>query len=147
MRALGALDRLTGFGFVSDFRPARLGLEGFGAIEVVAARLVGPAQRWRSHTPFAPPRHAKRHVPWPDHVVSEVREELARRGLPAPMKVDLLGGDWLTYRRHRPLREPLEASRRTAGLELVFERPVTGPLALGALSHFGLGLFFPADGP
>lgn len=143
MQVLASLDRLAGFAFISDFRPARLGLEAFGDVVRAGLGIVGPAKAWRSHTPFAPPRHAKRGVPWDRHVENQVREELARRGLAEPIHVSLLRGDWLSYRRNRPTREPLEAGRRAAGLELTFDEPVTGPIALGALSHFGLGLFLP----
>jgi len=143
MQALGWLERLVGFAFISDFRPARLGLEGFGDAAVIARNLVGPSRRWRSHTPFAPPRHAKRGTPWEVHIDVQIREELTRRGLPEPEEIVLLRGDWLSYRRNRPTREPLEAARRAVGLELRFAEPVTGPMALGALSHFGLGLFLP----
>lgn len=143
LEAIAALDRLTGFGHVSDFRPARLGLEALGSVDRVAAWLVGPSRVWVSHTPFAPPRHAKRRVSWESHVAAEVRRELLSRGLPAASTVELLRGEWLSYRRHRPTRERLPEARRAAGVRIVFEAPATGPLALGALSHFGLGLFVP----
>jgi CRISPR-associated protein Csb2 len=50
---------------------------------------------------------------------------------------------WLSYRRQRPNKGP---DLPVVGLELSFEEPVRGPIALGALSHFGLGLFLPVDG-
>ena len=36
-----------------------------------------------------------------------------------------------------------QASRASAFLRVEFAEPVSGPLALGHLSHFGLGLFVP----
>jgi len=36
-------------------------------------------------------------------------------------------------------------ARRAVGVEVVFAEPVPGPLSLGALSHFGLGLFVPRE--
>jgi len=143
MRAVADLDRLTGFGHVPDFRPTRLGLEAVGEIEKVAPELVGPSKVWTSHTPFAPPRHGKRHQSWDDLVAAQVKEELVRRDKPAPVRVALVRGEWLAYRRHRPTTERLEEGRRATGVRIEFDRPVTGPLALGALSHFGLGLFVP----
>lgn len=126
----------------AGLRPMRLGLEGLGPVEAVAPWLVGPAQHWRSLTPFAPPRHARRQQEWADHLQQQVSEELARRNLPAPRAVEVTPGSWLAFRRHR-IRERLEDGRRATGLRIAFDHDVAGPLALGALSHFGLGLFVP----
>jgi CRISPR-associated protein Csb2 len=142
--ALADLDRLVGYGHVSDFRPGRLGLEAMGTPAEVVPELVGPAARWRSLTPFAPPRHAHKHQLWDEYLRQQVTEELGRRSFPAPKSVRLLAGDWLSYRRYR-IRERLEDGRTAVGVELAFEEEVAGPLALGALSHFGLGLFVPAE--
>lgn len=140
--ALARLTELRGRGYLADFRPARLGLEAVGSIGVAAPDLVGPALRWTTQTPFVPPRHPKRRQPWDDHVVVQVREELARRALPEPATVRLLGGPWLSFRRHR-IDERLADARRAAGVEITFRHPVQGPIALGSLGHFGLGLFVP----
>lgn len=146
-REVSALARLGDLGvreFISDFRPARLGLEAVGDISAVAPTLVGPSACWQSHTPFAPPRHAKGgRDRWEAHVEAQVGEELSRRGYPEPASVRLLRGDWLSFRRHR-INERLAASRSAVGVEIGFVEPVAGPMALGALSHFGLGLFVPS---
>lgn len=142
IRALADLDRLVGYSHIADFRPARLGLEAIGEIRHVGGRLVGPSRVWRTHTPFAPARHGKRRQAWADHVVAQVRDELRWRGFPDPDSVELLPGDWLSYRRYR-VKERLEDARRATGVEIAFSGPVRGPVALGALSHFGLGLFLP----
>lgn len=141
--ALARLDALRGREHISDFRPARLGLEAVGQVSVVAPELTGPSTRWTSHTPFAPPRHAGRGTPWVAHVEAQVRQELVRRGHPEPSSIDVRTGDWLSFRRHR-ISERLADGRRAVGVEVVFPEPVAGPMALGALSHFGLGLFLPA---
>lgn len=140
--ALVRLEGLWGREFISDFRPARLGLEAVGDISAVAPRLAGPSSRWASHTPFAPPRHPKRGVAWESHIEAQVGQELARRGCPEPSAVRVRTGDWLSFRRHR-IGERLADGRRAMGVEIVFSEPVAGPIALGALSHFGLGLFLP----
>ena len=140
--ALARLAELRAHEHVSDFRPARLGLEAVGDISAVAPRLVGPAARWVSHTPFAPPRHGRRGVMWESHVMAQVAQELARRGHPEPVSIRVLTGDWLSFRRHRT-SERLADGRRAVGVEIQFAERVTGPIALGALSHFGLGLFVP----
>lgn len=141
--AAGELRRLWGRAFVSDFRPCHLALEAYGRVEDVLSELVGPAMTWESETPFAPPRHAKRSMTWSDHVETQVRDELDRRGHPAPTSVGLLAGDWSSYRSYRPSGERIADARRVSGLHLEFAEPVQGPLALGALGHFGLGLLRP----
>lgn len=142
--ALAAIDRLTGFGHIADFRAVRLGLEGMGPAAEVVPTLTGPSFTWVSATPFAPSRHARRRS-WEEHVAQSVADELRWRGLPAPTAVEVLAGSWLAFRRHRPTNERLRHARRASGLRLTFAEPVAGPLALGALGHFGLGLFLPGD--
>jgi CRISPR-associated protein Csb2 len=144
--ALVRLDVLAGHSHLTGVRQCRLSLEAVGAITHVAPSLTGPGQTWRSLTPFIPPRHSKRRLSWKEHVRIQVAEELAHRSQPAPQIVDLLPGDWRAYRRHRIGIGP-EDGRRATGLKLVFKVPVTGPLALGRLSHYGLGLFLPARRP
>jgi CRISPR-associated protein Csb2 len=148
VRALGRLDRLTGHGQVPDFRPGRLALAGLGRVgDVVPELVAGPegATHWRTLTPFAPSRHAKRGTPWETHVAEQVRFELAARSLPPPVEVRIEPGAWLRYRRHRPTTERLDDARRAVGLTVTLADPVVGPLCLGALSHFGLGLFAPSN--
>lgn len=143
LRSLDSLRRLGGYSFLKEFRPCRLGLEGYGRVEDIAPELVGPSQTWESFTPFAPPRHGRRNTPWDEHIERQVREELARRAKPLPERVELIGGGkWLDFRRHR-LHERVNDARRAFGVRIVFPEPVSGPLALGALSHFGLGLMVP----
>lgn len=145
LEVLAQLHHLRGFSHIRDFRPCRLGLEGLGEIETVAPELVGPATTWESRTPFAPPRHAKRRTMWTDHVDRQVREELGRRDMPAPETVEIVPGDWASYRTHRAIKnERLANARRAAGVRITFAAPVHGPIAIGALSHFSLGLFLPA---
>lgn len=143
--ALGTLHLkgLRGHRHIPDFRPLRLGLEGVGAVEHVAAELAGPATIWESHTPFLAARHPKRRAD-AAFIEAEIERELRFRGLPGPTAVQLIPGDWSAYRRHRPEKERLrDTFRRPWGLRLVFDEPVKGPLCLGAMSHFGMGLFLP----
>lgn len=137
------LGGLRGHRHISDFRPLRLGLEAVGTVETVAPELVGPATVWESHTPFAPARHRKRGQDPRAFLEAEVSRELAFRGVHLAPSVTALPGDWLAFRRHRPDRQRLAEAHYAVGLRLTFPKPVTGPLALGALSHFGLGLLTP----
>lgn len=140
--ALASLRRLYERGYVRDFRACRLALEAYGDIDDVAPELVGPSDTWVSFTPFATARHARKGVSWGDHLRSEVARELNYRGLPTPLEVKMLPGDWSAYRTYR-ITERLRNARRATGLRLEFGDEVVGPLALGSLSHFGLGLFVP----
>ena len=118
----------------------QLGVEAFGSIRDIAPELFGPATIWRTATPYAPTRHGKQSI---DELVAEdVVRELNHRNLPSPVSVRIIPGDWLSFRRHR-IKERLDRARRSFGVELIFDRPIEGPIALGQLSHFGLGLFRP----
>ncbi len=145
-----ALRRLRGHEHIPDFRPCALGFEALGSAQQVLPELVGPAQGWRTATPFAPryaetSRARRGRDRWPAIVERQVRRELAARGAPEPSSVAVVRGRFhaLEYRRHRPDRERLAQARRAAHVEVQFPSPVTGPIAVGALSHFGLGLLEP----
>lgn len=140
--AIASLRRLHERSYLRNFRPCRLALEAYGDIVDVAPELVGPSATWESFTPFAASRHAKKGVSWVDHLRAEVARELAYRGLPGPDRVEMLPGDWASFRTYR-IAERLPDARRASGLRLEFGSEVAGPIALGALSHFGLGLFIP----
>ncbi len=130
----------------------RLALEGFGRPTDFAggARIFGTSRRWRSVTPFL----ASGHLKASGHA-GEVRRLLKRRGLDpsgavvTPQDTIDIGG---TPRRaihfHRFRSRGREAQPDAAGalLDITLSEPLTGPLAIGYGSHFGLGLFaVPAD--
>lgn len=100
---------------------------------------------WTSHTPFAPPHHRKRRQdPW-SFIAAQIALELERRELPTPSSVARAEPDrasWQAYRRRRHSEAPAR-NRSATGLRIAFDEPVPGPLSLGALNHFGLGLFLP----
>jgi CRISPR-associated protein Csb2 len=124
---------------------------GIGTPEQVAPELVAqrPATVWRSVTPFTPARYSKRHASQRDYFHTEVANELRNRTLPALRALTLLDEPWQPWRRYRlsarMRRDPRQgqATRPAAFLRLELTEPITGPLALGHLSHFGLGLFVP----
>jgi CRISPR-associated protein Csb2 len=128
-----------------DADPLRLALTAIGRTdELRLESLLGPARAWQSLTPFALSRHPKRRAGREvDGPVDQIRRELRLRGFPEPESIALTRGPWLEYRRTRPGRSRLEAPR-VVGASIAFAEPVRGPIALGALSHFGLGLFLPA---
>ncbi|MEX2553298.1 MAG: type I-U CRISPR-associated protein Csb2 [Actinomycetota bacterium] len=143
---IGALSRVTNLRaheHLRDFRPARLGIEAVSSVATAAPELTGPSKIWTSVTPFLPPRHAKKRVGWEEHLDIQVRQELARRSWPEPETVEILQGTWLNFRRHR-IEQRLGDAKRGGGLRITFvEDAGPGPLCLGALSHFGMGLFLP----
>lgn len=142
------LQKLGGYEWLDDFHPVELGLEYAGPVEHAGEEFVGPARRWVSQTPFGPSHHPKRRnregEGWHRFVEGQVAQELRWRDLPTPVDVEVMPGEpWLAFRRHRPQSERLQHARRAVGVRISFAEPVRGPLSLGQLSHFGLGLFVP----
>ena len=125
---------------------------GIGRVPEVVPELHGPSAVWESATPFMPARYPKRGSSLLQFLTAEVGRELSYRGIGAPRSVDILDRDWTAWRRYRPsarMRQDARqgsANRPSAFLRLEFDSPVRGPLALGHLSHFGLGLFAPVTG-
>jgi CRISPR-associated protein Csb2 len=109
-----------------------------------APSLLGPALRWKSHLPFAPIRHPKRKQGrLQDGPLDQIRLELSRRGLPVPETVRLIDSGAPTP--FDLLEGPHLARGPRYFAEITFPRAVTGPIAIGAASHFGMGLFLPSD--
>jgi CRISPR-associated protein Csb2 len=139
---------------VRGFPKVELLFQAAGPVEQVAPELFGPALRWRSLTPYLPVRHHKRE-PLDDYLTTDVSTELRYRPqyreVPPPVLSRLDSGTHLPdrwareFRRYR-MTEDMSKSRPGLGLRLEFAEPVTGPLLLGKLSHFGYGIFVP-DGP
>lgn len=128
-----------------DLPSLAVAVEALGSPSEAAPEVVSEhgTTRWRSVTPFAPNLHRKRGQSPEGFLESAVARELAWRGLPAlEITPELIPGDWLAYRRHR-VTEKLRDARPARGLRVVLREPVPGPLTLGALTHFGLGLFAP----
>ena len=123
-----------------------LAVAAFGDIGEVAPEIVGPSSLWASRTPFAPGRHGQK-LSWAEHIRAEIERELSvYRNLPAPASVTVVDADVRRYRRYRlPRKETMGSSRRAAMAQIQFDQPVEGPIVLGSLSHFGLGLFMPAE--
>lgn len=128
-----------------------LRVAGIGTGEQAAPELTAqpPAGAWRSATPFTPSRYPKRYADWAAFLRDELSRELQVRGFPAARTVTFLDGEWAAWRRYRPSarlrrdRVQGQANRPSAFLRLGFDQEVRGPIALGHLSHFGLGLFVP----
>jgi CRISPR-associated protein Csb2 len=119
-----------------------------GYMGAAVARLMLLARTWTSVTPFVAPRFIKRRGD--NTLVGQVAAELASRGLPPARIVELDQRDpqWLRLRhsvrvRRRGPPPPVNCGHM---LRLTFPEPVSGPIALGYASHFGLGLFAAVEG-
>lgn len=124
----------------------RLGLEVLASTDLALPELTGPSQTWRSVTPYIPGRSWGN---WANpekrfsYITDDLQRELGYRDLPKSILIEEREHpDWRRFRRIRPNdrgRKPPAVS-----LHVAFDAAVRGPLALGTLSHFGLGLFKPA---
>jgi hypothetical protein len=104
------------------------------------------SSRFRSHTPFLPVRHPKRRGGrLRDTPSDQLLSELRRRGLPEPSAVTPVDGAWPSFRIVRLAKQGAFPHLGAYGFELEFPEPVSGPIALGRNSHFGMGLFLPVN--
>ena len=135
----------------------RLALEGFAKPEDFAesARILRSSCKWQSVTPFLAAGRLKA-----AGYVGEIRRLMKHRGLDTrfgfstadvsitPLSEILVGGTKrhvLHFHRFRSRGHEVQHDTAGALLEIVFPKPVEGPLALGYGSHFGLGLFTTVD--
>jgi CRISPR-associated protein Csb2 len=88
----------------------------------------GTGRVWKSRTAYRPTRHPKRHADIDEWLSRDITQECLRRGLPPPAV---------------QVMESLVGPRGglLARFKLTFRRTITGPLMLGAESHFGAGVF------
>jgi CRISPR-associated protein Csb2 len=132
---------------VRGFPAQRLLFQAAGQIEDVAPELCArpSASRWQSVTPYLPVRHRHKRQTIEDFLAADVAADLGHHSLPAPASVtviDPVAGTANRFRRYR-MSERLRDARQGVGLRLEFADPVSGPLLLGQLSHFGFGVFTP----
>lgn len=136
----------------------RVLLEGMGceALFDKLTTLTGESRVWRSITPYLHPWHLKKpqmrsREALHDAILEQLRREWKARGGDRAEIVDFreldsvsFGGRKLLplhfhrFRRKRDLVQPDKLGRL---IEITFDAPVRGPVALGFGCHFGLGLF------
>ena len=122
------------------------------------------SKTWTSLTPFVATRHPKTsrngkprldenglQLGSPEH---DLRRLLEVAGFPPPESIrpakryrrGTADWRWLQFMQKRKSGEGLRATNQHGkGFVIEFPEPVPGPLALGYGSHFGLGLFVPAE--
>jgi CRISPR-associated protein Csb2 len=161
LSALGKLSRL----WISNGGPPRhdeedrgrnewrVVVEGIGTpAEFTHSELLRPSNEWVSATPYLRPWHLKGKDVNASTFEMVSREcklrglKLAQASLDAGGRtVDVGSGarrrNTLQFHRFRSRHGLVQPDRTGTSLRLVFEAPVTGPIALGFGCHFGLGLF------
>jgi CRISPR-associated protein Csb2 len=103
-------------------------------------KVFGRSHVWVSTTPYLCSRHPKRSGK--DSPEDQIRRECRQRGIPEPISVTPFQpakGSWLDYKRRRWRKDPPPGVPQ--GYRLEFAEAQTGPLSLGASSHFGMGRF------
>ncbi len=122
-----------------------IGIEASGRlIDLGLSIMSARARSWRSVTPFLPQRHhhAGRES-FDAFLVDCVRRELVARGVHERFSLELdRTTSWGSFRRYRRAERLIKA-RPGRGFTIHFDEPVSGPLCLGQLSHFGMGRFEP----
>ncbi|HLI31566.1 MAG TPA: type I-U CRISPR-associated protein Csb2 [Solirubrobacteraceae bacterium] len=141
--ALAGLRRIAMFEAPEPLVVALVGLGSTGDLRL--STVLGPARTWQSLTPFGLIRHPKmRRGELIDSPSDQVCSELARRGLPLPRSIELVKGSWHRFRSQKVGQSRLQRVR-VCGVRVEFEEAVYGPIALGALSHYGLGVLRPLE--
>jgi CRISPR-associated protein Csb2 len=158
LAALASLKYVT----VGGLEPLRVQFIDGGPARSLGHELAGPSRAWRSATPFLGHddigergrsrflrkglrrewRRLAEQVPeLRDVELTEVvelsPESVAREGLPQPRE----------FQRARATHGGRAAYRPAGMFRLAFSRAITGPLALGYASHFGMGRFVAVQNP
>lgn len=144
VQALAAVRRLKAHGIDA----LRVGLTALGSTEdlELPPLIAHGATRWRSVTPVILGRHPKRRGGiMRDTPEEQIVRELEHRGFGEPRAVARLGRAWHEFRQQRPGQDRFTV-RPALGFTIDLAQPARGPLVLGALAHFGLGLFAPVLG-
>lgn len=123
-----------------------------------ARHAVAPFDRatvWQSLTPFVATRHRKGRPDADGHEIGSPIHDLKRllmeAGYPKPVAITGMERplsaaavrSWLKFRTVRTTGGGTRATASPCGFQLVFNEPVSGPIALGFGQHFGLGMFVP----
>ncbi len=119
-------------------------------VSLSAEKPVQQARKWISATPFVTARHHRKgRGTYGEWIVSEVIRECSFHGLQQPEAIEPVSHTrktahpirWMEFLRSRKGGSP----RQGHGFILHFKEPVSGPFAIGAGCHFGLGIFVPLN--
>ena len=131
--------RLCGYGDIHDFSSS-IRLKTGQPIPMLQT-----AQVWESLTPFVAPLHLGKKTLLKD-LNKMIKDSCRNSMLPEPSLVEILDTAPASFRRFVVERSGSKKPphRYPWALRISFDEPITGPLALGYASHFGLGIFVPA---
>lgn len=147
LRALGRINMLT-------LGPlGRVRLERLSATRLPSAlddrTWISPSTVWATVSPVVLDRFPR--DPYGEEAAATIRQSCERVGLPSPVAVSLSRVSWVTGAPTadafppRPAR-PGRSRRYHVHAHLIFDRPVQGPVLLGAGRYFGYGLCRPLRG-
>lgn len=116
------------------------------------AHWVGPSRSWATVTPIVLGHHPDHRKPSEERA-AEIEDIVAYScvvaGYPEPRRVSFVAGSAVrgapAARSFRTRRRVGETQRLTAHAVIEFDQPVLGPVLLGALRYFGLGLCLPVS--
>jgi len=114
------------------------------SIESLGNKLPSSSKTWVSATPFVTNRHHRRsRGSWQEWMKTELLREMEIHGIQYPASIDIMRtcsgrevNDFNTRRKNT-------RTSNTAAFRLLFEQEQKGPFSLGALAHFGVGMFVP----
>ncbi|SFM58092.1 CRISPR-associated protein Csb2 [Ectothiorhodospira mobilis] len=145
-----ALDRITRL-WERDGGEWQILYEGSGTVkDLPQSPYLGRARIWTSVTPYLHPWHIKKNF----GVAEQIARECRQRELPEPVEVKkveriIVGGKKrrpVHFHRFRSTHKRLtQPDTRGHFVQIIFAKPVDGPLALGFGCHYGLGVFSPGD--
>ena len=116
---------------LDELRAGKIGLFRLRATPLTNGDpLIGPATKWRTQTEYLATRNLKKNANPADAVTEDVIIECHRRGLPAPIGVEVLA-----------VSSGPRGGGLSAKIRFHFATAVRGPLLLGRNSHRGGGLF------
>lgn len=122
-------------------KPLYLTLTGLGVAADFDLPLFTKSRKWVSATPFVPSRHLRRNY----GLAENLHAEVGYRSLPASLSSFDSEAAFRGFQLRRTSGKPQPPSPRAFRVELEFDDEVSGPVALGYGSHYGLGLFLPPD--
>lgn len=121
--------------------------------------LIASSCKWRSLTPLVLPRHPKKKIDpetgWQvdgvEHQTVRLLSQLSRKSsIDSPSRIEVLEkgvsrDNWQKFQRRRYHGGGAKGRDLGYWLELEFEQPQQGPIAIGYAAHFGLGVFIPVS--